>query len=291
MSAFPNKLWISSIIIAIGCIICTTRGYIRSIDLKQNTFKSTLKSTLRLVSSIHYTKEKTIQFHKTWEDFKVSPPEEDVLNPILISIEGNIGAGKTTLLEVLRKKHPEWRIISEPVDVWSEIVNDSGDSILEVFYKDRRRWSYTFQNCALITRFQNIEQRINEAKANSCKGKTVFLTERCLDTDYHVFTKMLREEGSIDKLELELYERLLNQLKATATPLSGIIHVETKPLICGERIKKRSRTGEDNIPMDYLESLHKHQCHWVDNIDLPTVPYKDQVDLEKVEKFVAEMLS
>ena len=57
----------------------------------------------------------------------------------------------------------------------------------------------------------------------------MFFTERCLDTDYHVFTKMLRDENSIDKLELELYERLLNQLKSTATPLSAIIYVNTPP--------------------------------------------------------------
>jgi len=63
----------------------------------------------------------------------------------------------------------------------------------------------------------------------SSNRQQVFFTERCLDTDYHVFTKMLRDESSIDRLELELYERLLTQLKATATPLSAIIYVNTNP--------------------------------------------------------------
>ena len=65
----------------------------------------------------------------------------------MIYMKGNIGAGKTTLLKSLRMKHPEWIFIDEPVDTWSNIRNDNQESILEVFYKDRKRWSYTFQNC------------------------------------------------------------------------------------------------------------------------------------------------
>lgn len=153
--------------------------------------------------------------------------------PFLISLEGNIGAGKTTLLKKMRERFPQWIAIDEPVETWFTIKNDDGDSMLEVFYKDRKRWSYTFQNCALITRYQNIEKAINDARRRSLSssGVQVFLTERCLDTDFHVFTKMLRDEGSIDTLELDLYNRLLQQLRSTATPLSAILHVNTSPSV------------------------------------------------------------
>lgn len=209
--------------------------------------------------------------------------------PFLISIEGNIGAGKTTLLAKMRDRYPHWIAIDEPVETWFTIKNDAGDSMLEVFYKDRKRWSYTFQNCALITRYQNIEKAINEARIKHEKngGIHVFITERCLDTDYHVFTKMLQDEGSIDKLELDLYHRLLCQLRSTATPLSAILHVDTTPKTCVERIRKRGRSGENAITLDYLQSLDEHQAKWIRETPIPTLS-TDGLDFQYVEKFIAE---
>lgn len=218
--------------------------------------------------------------------FSMSKPS--VLTPVLVSIEGNIGAGKTTLLKKLRANHPDWEFIDEPVDIWSSICNEKGESMLEVFYKDRIRWSYTFQNCALLTRFQNIESAVSKARQEGKVGKRVFLTERCLDTDYHVFTKMLKEEGSIDKLELDLYIRWLNQLKATATPLSAIVHINTPPSICAERIKQRSRGGENAISIDYLENLNMHQTTWVDSTEMPV--FKTNLsDVTQVESFIEQL--
>jgi len=137
--------------------------------------------------------------------------------PILVSIEGNIGAGKTTLLAGLQAASPDWTFIEEPVGLWTSFRDEEGHSLLELFYGDRRRWSYTFQNCALLTRFQNIEAAIATGAAaaagaaasgvsGGCK-RPVFVSERCLSTDYEVFTKMLRAEGSMDSLEFGLYER------------------------------------------------------------------------------------
>lgn len=208
-----------------------------------------------------------------------------VLTPVLVSIEGNIGAGKTTLLSELRSNHPEWTYIDEPVDIWSSIKNEKGESMLEVFYRDRHRWSYTFQNCALLTRHQNIETAVSKVRDAGKVGRQIFLTERCLDTDYHVFTKMLKEEGSIDKLELDLYIRWLNQLKSVATPLSAIVHVNTPPKRCAEWIRKRHRGGEDAISIDYLENLHAHQSKWVDSAPLPVLK-TDLQDTKLVENFI-----
>jgi hypothetical protein len=86
---------------------------------------------------------------------------ENVIKPILISIEGNIGAGKSYLLSSMRKEHPEYCFIDEPVEFWESLKNEENESLLEVFYADQRRWSYTFQNCALLSRFKNIERYFN----------------------------------------------------------------------------------------------------------------------------------
>lgn len=214
---------------------------------------------------------------------------EDKFTPILVSIEGNIGAGKTTLLKKLRELHPEWISIDEPVDTWATIKNEQNESILEVFYKDRHRWSYTFQNCALLTRYQNIEGSVTQARRHRMHGKHIFLTERCLDTDYHVFTQMLRAEGSIDKIEAQLYERLLVELKKHSTPLSAIIHVNTQPPTCADRIKARGRSGEEAISMDYLERLSSYQTNWINTTDCPTY-ICESTDIHGVEQFITDLL-
>lgn len=216
-----------------------------------------------------------------------------IFEPVLVSIEGNIGSGKTTLLKTLRARNPDWTFIDEPVDTWASIKNDEGEGILEVFYKDRKRWSYTFQNCALLTRHQFIEAAVQNARSVSTEaGRHVFLTERCLDTDFHVFTKMLRAEGSIDALELELYLRLLRQLKSTATPLSAIVHVNTAPEVCKERIRQRSRAGEEAISLAYLKQLDERQCAWIGTESLPTMvtDAAEAADVAQVEAFVRSLL-
>ena len=91
---------------------------------------------------------------------------DDVPTPFLVSLEGNIGAGKSTLLAELRRLHPDWYFIDEPVDTWTALKNDEGESLLEIFYADKKRWSYTFQNCALLSRYNLIEEAV---KANNFK--------------------------------------------------------------------------------------------------------------------------
>jgi deoxyadenosine/deoxycytidine kinase len=226
----------------------------------------------------------------TKNTFSTSANQKIPFKPILVSLEGNIGAGKTTILRDLKVKHPEWVSIDEPVETWSKIQNEKGQGILEVFYNDRNRWSYTFQNCALLTRFENIEKKINQVKEkNNKEGVHIFLTERCLDTDYYVFTKLLFAEGSISKIEIDLYERLLNHLRSYSTPLSAIIYVNTLPELCKERIIRRGRTGEQNITLDYLNSLHHYQSNWIGSTPIPVLNISSNSEEDKVEQFILNM--
>ena len=45
--------------------------------------------------------------------------------------------------------------------------------------------------------------------------------------------------------------------------LTGCIFVNTSPDVCFNRIKKRSRTGESGIPLDYLTLLHEKHVDWL----------------------------
>jgi deoxycitidine kinase len=247
------------------------------------------------------------------DSIEILPPK-----PILVSIEGNIGAGKSTLLSSLRAENPSWVFIEEPVGVWGQLKNEDGVGLLELFYSDRKRWSYTFQNCALLTRFQNIEAAIAEKQANDVADavarfkaatstsstvsdqtiqsflptKQVYVTERCLDTDYEVFTTMLRAEGSIDKLEWDLYMRWFAQLKLSATKLSGIVWMDTPPYVCADRIRARGRSGEESIPLEYLDKLDECQRKWILREDAPHVRTNnnDMVqEIRRVQDFINQL--
>ena len=90
---------------------------------------------------------------------------------------------------------------------------------------------------------EDIRARILEVQEKAGFIPNVFLAFARRPAEWRAFfayhdALMLKEEGSIDKLELDLYIRWLNQLKATATPLSAIVHVNTPPSICAERIKQ-----------------------------------------------------
>jgi len=216
--------------------------------------------------------------------------DEENPAPFLVSIEGNIGAGKSTLLAELRRLYPDWYFIDEPLDTWTSLRNEKNESLLEIFYQDQRRWSYTFQNCALLSRYQLIETAIKENNTHPVgpKKRKVFVTERCLDTDDQVFAKMLKDDGMLDPLEHKLYSNWLKLLKnaCKATPLSAIVYVDTDPDTCASRIQCRGRQGEDSIPLEYLKSLDKYQSEWISSTDVPVMRVGAFPDAKMVGDFV-----
>lgn len=227
---------------------------------------------------------------------------EKMPTPIILSIDGNIGAGKTTFLQALKKEHPEWHFVDEPVDSWLQFKNEKGESLLEVFYKDRKRWSYTFQNCAFMTRVRSITKAIRDWKEDCLihpenVKHNIFVTERCIETDHNVFAKMLHDESSIDKLEWDLYRQWyhLMTMNSEGCTVQGILYVQCSPEKCRKRIMIRSREGEDVISEEYLGRLHSYHEEWISNTTVPVFIVNTEEDgsesynLENVSKFVAKV--
>jgi deoxyadenosine/deoxycytidine kinase len=216
-------------------------------------------------------------------------------NVVLVSLEGSIGSGKSTLINALKERHSDWHFIDEPVGTWQALKNEAGEDLLQVFYKDIKRYSYTFQNCALLSRAINIQKKIEAWRAGGSLGSCVFVTERCLETDYHVFAQMLRDDGMLDAMEWDLYKMWYNYIKETSTPLTGIVYVNTPPDICAERITQRGRVGEDKISAEYLANLDKYQREWLSHEKAPILMYDNYSDVsarnsvEDVEDLIEEL--
>lgn len=188
--------------------------------------------------------------------------------PFIICISGNISSGKSTLISKLRETHPTWHFIDEPVGTWVSLKNNSGENLLELFYKDQQRYSYTFQNCALLSRAINIQQCI-ESWQKECitnpelANHNIFVTERCLETDYYVFAKMLYDDGKMDNLEWDLYKMWYSYVQGISTKIDLQVQLSTPPTICADRIIIRGRQGEEHIPLAYLQNLDKYENEWL----------------------------
>lgn len=206
--------------------------------------------------------------------------------PIIISLDGNIGSGKTTLLAEIRNK-VNVHVVDEPVAQWTALKNAEGVNLLELFYQDKKRWAYTFQNCAILTRLKNIKDAVES-------GHKIIITERSILTDKHVFAEMLRDAGDMDPLEWELYESWFD-IFGKEYPVNGIIYVSTNANISKERIQIRNRIGEENINIEYLEALDIQHKKWIENTNIPVltlstegVPVENNI--EEIKLFIESLL-
>jgi deoxyadenosine/deoxycytidine kinase len=195
----------------------------------------------------------------------------------IISIEGNIGAGKTTLFDSLKsnyKTNDNIIFLDEPVKVWQSIRNEDSISLLELFYKDSHSYSFSFQMAAYISRLALLKETIEK------NPSAIIITERSLNTDKHVFAKMLFEDSKIRHVDYEIYLRWFDTF-AKDYPISNIVYVKTEPEICFDRIKQRSRQGESNIPIEYLKNCHEYHEKMIEQFNDKVTFINGNIDINE----------
>jgi deoxyadenosine/deoxycytidine kinase len=206
----------------------------------------------------------------------------------IISIEGNIGSGKSTFLSYLREKCASNIIfVKEPVDEWEKIRDrETDETMLQKFYKDQKMYSFSFQMMAFISRFSILKETIRQ------NPSAIIITERCLYTDKYVFAKMLFEMKNIEDVNYQIYIKWFEEF-ASEFPINKIIYIKANPEICFERIKKRNRNGENEIPLDYLINCHKYHQDMIDLLSTTTeIIYIDgNVDMNENPKVIQEWLT
>ena len=177
------------------------------------------------------------------------------------TVDGNIGSGKSTFCKLFAEKYNNIDICLEPVNDWINLKDDSTNkNILQNFYDDPQRWSYTFQNYAAITRVNNLTK---------LTIKDIKITERSIYTDRNVFAKSLYETGQMSSLEWKIYNEwyiwLENILIEKMGKPSGFIYLRCEPEVSFKRLKIRSRNEESSVSLEYLEMLHKSHDDWLAN--------------------------
>lgn len=180
--------------------------------------------------------------------------------PKIISIEGNIGAGKTTFVRELKKLYKDRNdviFLTEPVDIWESVKDKDNKNILERFYEDNKKYAFPFQIMAYVTRLNLITKTISENP--DCK---LIITERSLDADKNVFAKMLYDDGCIDDINYNIYLQFYNSYK-TKYNTDGVIFLNADASVCSDRINKRNRSGEQGVPLEYLQKCEQYHTNWL----------------------------
>ena len=191
---------------------------------------------------------------------------------VIISIDGNIGSGKSTLVRQLKKHYNKTNsenektyknyagivFVQEPVDIWMSIKDKNGESILSKFYGDTKKYAFSFQMMAYISRLHILKETVKEYPNH------IIVSERCVNTDKNVFAKMLYDDGIIEEVNYQIYLKWFEEF-VNDIPIQGYIYVKTTPNVCDKRIKKRNRDGE-SIPLTYLENCHKYHENWFNDV-------------------------
>jgi deoxyadenosine/deoxycytidine kinase len=196
-----------------------------------------------------------------------------------ISIEGNIGSGKSTLLANLRehyKNNDNVIFLKEPVDEWAKIKDINGTTILEKFYADQEKYSFSFQMMAYVSRIKVLRDTLKEKNIGQDKKHYIIITERSLYTDKMVFAKMLYDSGKIEDVNYQIYLNWFDTFSGEF-PVHKVIYVKAAPEQCYERIAKRSREGEENIPLEYLTACSLYHDNMLDKSTDSCVCYEQLI--------------
>jgi len=185
------------------------------------------------------------------------------MSPQIIFIEGNIAVGKSTILHALSKLDSNMNIqcIFEPVDTWKNLKDSNGKNLLDLFYSDMKRYAYSFQSYAFLSRvrmFDNIDMNAD-----------FIFVERSVFADKEIFATNCYKQGIMTEIEWLLYNDWFTWMLPKCIPNlpSSIIYLKCSPEICLKRLKIRNRKEENNVSLEYLKTIHDRHEDWLNKTD------------------------
>jgi deoxyadenosine/deoxycytidine kinase len=180
---------------------------------------------------------------------------------VVIIVEGQIGVGKTTMGEILEQE--------AGIPLFRELTNPYTLNLLDRFYADKKRWAFTLQIHFLNERFRMIKEIFRNG------GGTL---DRSIFGD-RIFAEMLYDDGDMLEEEFQTYSTLLDNMLEHAQSPDLLVYLDCTVDTALERIRKRNRGLESDIPREYLEHLNARYLKWYAGYDLSP---KILIDTEKL---------
>jgi deoxynucleoside kinase len=188
----------------------------------------------------------------------------------IITVDGNIGSGKSSILNYLHKYH-KISIDLEPVESWNTYLSKQYDDKQDIFKFQVRIW-------------------LDRCWVQEKSGKTVILMERSPLFIKETFIETAAILENITQIE---HNMLLDLHKKTDSLwyCNTYIYLRSSPENCMKRIKKRNRSCEKNVTMEYLQLLHdKHEETYRKAVDAKmNIIYVD-VDNKSIADIANEIL-
>ena len=206
-----------------------------------------------------------------------------MMTPV-VYIEGNIGSGKSTLVPILASRTGAGYSL-EAVGEWNKVTDSNGVTMLSKFYSSMDRYAYAFQSLAFLSRVTAIDTY--DDKANT-------IVERSIYADREVFAKNCMESGILDSAEWKIYCKWFDwchaHIPAHVTSENCLfVYIRTSPEVCLRRIKKRNREGEEDIDIQYLQSIHDKHEQWLNSLPNVVVVDGDAPTAQVVDEIVAKL--
>jgi len=155
---------------------------------------------------------------------------------LIFTLDGNIGAGKSTVLEYIHLNY-KLPVDLEPVNKWQTYLDD--------MYKNNKS-GFEFQ----------VRVWLDRCWIQPKSHVLPMLMERSPYFQRNVFMPINHENGRLSDREFASLHEMYEKSNNIWIP-NGYIYLRSDPKKCSERINKRGRQSEENIPLDYLEKLHE----------------------------------
>ena len=219
-------------------------------------------------------------------DFKFdntsSFPNQEVRNTLFpsihhLAIAGHIGVGKSTLTQLL----------SEALGIQAFHEPNLDNPFLKRFYGDMSQWAFHSQVFFLVHKF-------NAHRALLDQGEAI-IQDRTIYEDAEIFAAHLAESGLMSRDEFKTYRNLYNEFVQLLPAPTLMIYLRAKVDTLIDRIDKRGRPEEREIPRIYLESLHDLYDKWFDRYERSPkltieVDHLDYVNSDQDRKYVIELI-
>jgi deoxyadenosine/deoxycytidine kinase len=160
--------------------------------------------------------------------------------PGYIAIEGVIGVGKTTLATTL----------AEMLEARLQVEEVEENPFLAKFYDDMAGYAFQTQIFFLLSRYR---QQVELAQTS--------LFEQMVISDYIFSKDRIFAYINLNDDELALYERLVKILEKDIVRPDVVVYLQASTDVLMERIRKRGRPFEKNMPQDYIETLNRAYNH------------------------------
>lgn len=165
--------------------------------------------------------------------------------PYTVVLEGNIASGKTSFLSYF-KKHPSIFTLPEPISKWK---NFRDCNMLDLVYKNPKRWAFTFQMLVYKTMLDN-HLKYSKDCAVKMMERSIFSAKYMFIENYYR-TKILSETEH--NLLNDWYEFILSNFPIKC---DLIVYLKTTPDVALERVRKRGCSEEKDIDLEYLKDLN-----------------------------------